>query len=47
MLHAVGIVVIEGPVVREGRRQGGARGTSVCFRDPEDNLVELISHEPC
>ena len=47
MLNAVEIVVIEGPVVREGGRQRGARGTSVYVRDPEDNLVELISYEPC
>ncbi len=45
MLDAREIAVIEGPVLREGGRQGGAHGTSVYFRDPEDNLLELITYE--
>ncbi|MGH8014496.1 MAG: VOC family protein [Candidatus Binataceae bacterium] len=35
------IAIIEGPVMRLG---GRGKGTSVYFRDPDGNLLELISY---
>ncbi|HZD26504.1 MAG TPA: VOC family protein [Alphaproteobacteria bacterium] len=40
-LEANGVAVIEGPVTREGAL---GRMTSIYFRDPEDNLVELANY---
>jgi catechol 2,3-dioxygenase-like lactoylglutathione lyase family enzyme len=44
-LELHGVDVEEGPVPRDGARDGG---TSVYFRDPDGSLLELISytHEP-
>ena len=40
-----GIETIEGPVDRVGGRTGGtSHGTSVYFRDPDQNLMELICY---
>ena len=40
-----GIKMIEGPVERAGgRARGSAVGTSVYFRDPDQNLLELICY---
>lgn len=40
-----GIELIEGPVERVGgRTRGSAVGTSVYFRDPDRNLLELICY---
>jgi catechol 2,3-dioxygenase-like lactoylglutathione lyase family enzyme len=42
-----GIAVIEGPAARiGGRHRGTAEGVSVYVRDPDANLVELISYDP-
>ncbi len=42
-LERVGAVVIEGPVPREGGRNGGTdSGTSRYVRDPDGNLLEFI-----
>jgi catechol 2,3-dioxygenase-like lactoylglutathione lyase family enzyme len=47
MLEESGVAVIDGPVSRDGGRDGGrARGVSVYVRDPDDNLLEFISYEP-
>ena len=44
-LERVGAVVIEGPVERQGGRDGGvATGTSLYVRDPDGNLLEFISY---
>ena len=40
-LAAVGVAVVEGPVPR--RSAAGEPGQSVYFRDPDGNLVELMS----
>ena len=40
-LTKLGIPIVEGPATRIG---GRGRGTSVYFRDPDDNLLELISY---
>ncbi|HYG96046.1 MAG TPA: VOC family protein [Solirubrobacterales bacterium] len=40
-LRARGIEIVEGPVVRTGTH---GEGVSVCCRDPDGNLVELISY---
>ena len=40
-LEAGGVEIIEGPVPR--RASNGAMGTSVYFRDPDKNLLELLS----
>ena len=40
-LAAAGVEIIEGPVPR--RASNGATGTSVYFRDPDHNLLELLS----
>ena len=40
-LQRHGVEVEEGPVPRHG---GAGRGTSVYFRDPDGNLLELISY---
>lgn len=41
LLHAHGIAIIEGPVRR--RTADGLRSHSVYFRDPDDNLLELMA----
>ncbi len=42
-LERVGATVIEGPVPREGGRNGGTdTGTSRYIRDPDGNLLEFI-----
>jgi catechol 2,3-dioxygenase-like lactoylglutathione lyase family enzyme len=43
-LIGLGIDVIEGPVPRPAA--DGSRAESVYFRDPDDNLVELLSKVP-
>jgi catechol 2,3-dioxygenase-like lactoylglutathione lyase family enzyme len=44
-LERVAAVVIEGPVERQGGRDGGAAtGTSLYVRDPDGNLLEFISY---
>jgi len=40
-LHAFGIPIVEGPVLREG---AGGLGVSVYCRDPDGSLIELISY---
>ncbi len=43
MLATADAVVIEGPVQRQGGRDGGdAVGTSLYIRDPDQNLLEFI-----
>ncbi len=45
LLTAVGVAIETGPVERIGGRGGGtAVGRSVYVRDPDDNLVELITY---
>lgn len=45
LLAAAGAVVEEGPVERQGGRDGGtAVGTSVYTRDPDGNLLEFITY---
>ena len=41
LLAAHGVAVIEGPATRQAA--DGARGTSVYFRDPDGNLLELLT----
>jgi catechol 2,3-dioxygenase-like lactoylglutathione lyase family enzyme len=46
LIEAAGAEVIEGPVSRVGGRAAGtATGTSVYTRDPDGNLLELITYE--
>ena len=45
LLADQGIPVLAGPVQRLGGRAGGTEGTSVYLRDPDENLVELISYD--
>ena len=42
-LAAMGAEIEEGPVARDGARR--AEGTSVYTRDPDGNLVELMTYE--
>jgi catechol 2,3-dioxygenase-like lactoylglutathione lyase family enzyme len=45
LIEAAGAEVIEGPVSRVGGRAAGtATGTSVYTRDPDGNLLELITY---
>jgi catechol 2,3-dioxygenase-like lactoylglutathione lyase family enzyme len=45
MLTAVGAIVEEGPVERQGGRGGGrTMGTSLYTRDPDGNLLEFITY---
>jgi catechol 2,3-dioxygenase-like lactoylglutathione lyase family enzyme len=41
LLEANGVDVVEGPVPRPA--SNGERGTSVYFRDPDGNLLELLT----
>ena len=42
-LDQAGAKIIAGPVERQGgRSNGGARGTSFYFRDPDSNLLEFM-----
>ena len=41
LLESKGVAVIEGPVTRP--TADGALGKSIYFRDPDDNLLELLS----
>lgn len=44
-LRVEGVVVEEGPIARRGGRGGGLdEGQSVYFRDPDENLLELIAY---
>ena len=44
--EAAGAAIIEGPVERQGGRDGGVRvGTSVYARDPDGNLLEFIVYD--
>lgn len=46
-LDRCAIPVVLGPVPRTGGRAGGtAQGVSVYIRDPDRNLIELISYDP-
>ena len=40
-LHNLNLVIIEGPVPREG---GAGVGSSIYVRDPDHNLIELICY---
>lgn len=43
MLNQAGAKIIEGPIDRMGaRNNGGAKGTSFYFRDPDSNLLEFM-----
>jgi catechol 2,3-dioxygenase-like lactoylglutathione lyase family enzyme len=42
-LYAHGVAIEVGPVKRFGAR--GREGTSVYFRDPDGNLLELMSYD--
>ena len=43
MLDQAGAKVIEGPIEREGGRNGGrTKGTSMYVRDPDSNLLEFM-----
>ena len=44
VLHRAGVPIIEGPSPRLGASRGPA--TSVYFRDPDGNLVELLTTVP-
>ena len=45
-LERAGAEIVEGPVERDGGRDGGrATGTSVYTRDPDANLLEFIVYE--
>ena len=47
LLSEQGIDVIAGPVPRQGGDDGGRRvGQSLYFRDPDENLLELIVYRP-
>ena len=41
LLDAAGVTVVDGPVPRPAAN--GERGTSVYFRDPDGNLLELLT----
>ena len=41
LLDAAGVAVVDGPVPRPA--SNGERGTSVYFRDPDGNLLELLT----
>jgi catechol 2,3-dioxygenase-like lactoylglutathione lyase family enzyme len=42
-LDQAGAKIIEGPIERQGGRDGGrAKGTSLYVRDPDSNLLEFI-----
>jgi catechol 2,3-dioxygenase-like lactoylglutathione lyase family enzyme len=41
LLDANGVAVVDGPVARPA--SNGERGTSVYFRDPDGNLLELLT----
>jgi catechol 2,3-dioxygenase-like lactoylglutathione lyase family enzyme len=43
LLRSKGVTIELGPVTRRGAR--GTSGTSVYFRDPDGNLLELMSYE--
>ena len=44
-LRRLEVEIIEGPVAREGGRNGGAvTGTSVYVRDPDGNLLEFMAY---
>ena len=40
-LERNGVAIVEGPVGRPA--SNGERGTSVYFRDPDENLIELLT----
>ena len=43
MLEQAGARIIEGPIERQGGRNGGgAKGTSTYVRDPDSNLLEFM-----
>ncbi len=43
MLDQAGATIIEGPIERQGGRDGGrAKGTSLYVRDPDSNLLEFM-----
>ena len=43
MLDQAGAKIIEGPIEREGGRNGGSvKGTSIYVRDPDSNLLEFM-----
>ena len=45
-VDGAGAEIVEGPVERDGGRDGGrAKGTSVYTRDPDANLLEFIVYE--
>lgn len=45
LLAAVGAAIEEGPVERQGGRDGGrTTGTSLYTRDPDGNLLEFITY---
>jgi catechol 2,3-dioxygenase-like lactoylglutathione lyase family enzyme len=44
LLETNGIDVVDGPVPRPA--SNGERGQSVYFRDPDDNLIELLTLTP-
>jgi catechol 2,3-dioxygenase-like lactoylglutathione lyase family enzyme len=41
LLDRAGVAVVDGPVPRPA--SNGERGTSVYFRDPDGNLLELLT----
>ena len=43
-LERNGVAIVEGPVGRPA--SNGERGTSVYFRDPDENLLELLTLDP-
>ena len=43
VLDQAGAKIIEGPIERQGGRDGGrAKGTSLYVRDPDSNLLEFM-----
>ena len=45
VLDHAGAEIVEGPITREGGRDGGrGTGTSVYVRDPDGNLLEFINY---